>query len=69
MNQAQMLAVQEILAKRFPNMDRYMRFAIALEISEAIANKAGPSTWQGEERQKVTEVAEKLKKAKDDDTQ
>ena len=42
MNDAQLKAVQQILAMRVTQLNRFERAALALEIVEAVENKATP---------------------------
>jgi len=42
MNDAQLKAVRQVLLQRLPLLDRYHATALALEVIEAVENKATP---------------------------
>ena len=44
MNDAQIKVVQQVLALRVPSLNRYQIAALALEIVEAVENRAVPVT-------------------------
>jgi hypothetical protein len=47
MNPEQVKAVQEVLKARLPQLDRFQITALALELVEAVENKATPVTVAG----------------------